>query len=143
MPGQGLPDSVRKYRQSVFKLNYKLKKNKRVPAALRELVPMASNNAAAQPAISLTAAKNVAQSNAATPAGATPAGSGGSRGSAAAAEQMIEETSQVHHPGAWDAATLLSNPGQDTAADVPASLLLAMPDHEAGALAAEMPGGGL
>lgn len=49
--GQGLSDSVRKYRQSVFKLNYKIKKNSgRTPAA----------KAVAQPAIPATAAARMA-----------------------------------------------------------------------------------
>lgn len=38
--GQGLSDSVRKYRQSVFKLNYKIKKNAgRSQAANRPAIP--------------------------------------------------------------------------------------------------------
>ena len=51
--GQGLSDSVRKYRQSVFKLNYKIKKNAGKSQA----------KVAAQPAIPATAAARMAASS--------------------------------------------------------------------------------
>ena len=56
MPGQGLSESVRKYRQSVFKLNYKIKKRRGEPGegdpaaeAARQLpMPIIPNTAAAR-----------------------------------------------------------------------------------------------
>ena len=51
--GQGLSDSVRKYRQSVFKLNYKIKKNAQRPRVARPASP---------PTIPATAAAKMAAS---------------------------------------------------------------------------------
>lgn len=53
--GQGLSESVRKYRQSVFKLNYKIKKN-----AGRPKMPKPNG----QPAIPATAAAKMAAASA-------------------------------------------------------------------------------
>ena len=65
--GQGLSESVRKYRQSVFKLNYKIKRNAARPKM-----------AGCSPAIPATAAARVAAASAAlkaeeaSPPGAEP-----------------------------------------------------------------------
>lgn len=54
VPGQGLSDSVRKYRQSVFKLNYKIKKRKAAPEPEQdpldtpEVMPLIPSTAAAR-----------------------------------------------------------------------------------------------
>lgn len=74
VPGQGLSESVRKYRQSVFKLNYKIKKHKSggvTPATVaRDTAPPAASSAL--PVIPATAAAKVANPDG-TPSGSSPA----------------------------------------------------------------------
>lgn len=94
VPGQGLSESVRKYRQSVFKLNYKIKKHKSggvTPATVaRDTAPPAASSAL--PVIPATAAAKVANPDG-TPSGSSPAEPAASCEATTAASLLAQATS--------------------------------------------------
>ena len=90
VPGQGLSESVRKYRQSVFKLNYKIKKHKS-GAAVKDLIPTATSSA--MPVIPATAAARVAGPNMSSPL------SGGSPEQYTVPNQSVSHTPAICCPG--------------------------------------------
>ena len=120
--GQGLPDSIRKYRQSVFKLNYKIKKHKSVPAAIQDLV--SASPTSAHPAISDCAAGQIALLSAASPteSAGTPV------------EQMLEDPGQMSaRELSWSAAS--GSSGQDLpAARQPGDAMMGGLDAEMGSM---------
>lgn len=97
VPGQGLSDSVRKYRQSVFKLNYKIKKHKSGSSqAIKDLVNSAQTTAPAGPTIPATAGARVTSSSGTTPCGPSPKESESSGGSLI--DAIVEEPVPSSHP---------------------------------------------
>ena len=70
VPGQGLSDSVRRYRQTVFKLNYKIKKRRGDAAAEAGEACLEADPVCKLPIIPSTAAAKVAALQSPTPGGA-------------------------------------------------------------------------